>query len=93
MRALVVHHLKLVPSDREWLFGILDAPREDTSDSDVADVIERFRSGALGDVLATMNGYERQILEDENLKAHSELHELAAAFIELVKKPIEHLYS
>lgn len=47
--ALVVEHLRRSPEDRGWLFGILDAPRAETSEDDVRRVIDRFRRRASPD--------------------------------------------
>ena len=50
--ALVVEHLRLHPAERAWLLAILDAARDDTTDDNVAAVIDRFeRGGALAAVL------------------------------------------
>ena len=46
--ALVVAHLALHPKDKEWLHDLLSNPRNETSNQDISDAIERFRTqGAL----------------------------------------------
>lgn len=48
LSSLVVQHLMLAPSDRDWLLSVLQAPRDATSASDVEAVRARFvESGAL----------------------------------------------
>lgn len=43
--ALVVAHTELHPEDRPWLLEILTTPREQTTENQVNEAIERFKSG------------------------------------------------
>ncbi|HEY1100055.1 MAG TPA: polyprenyl synthetase family protein [Myxococcota bacterium] len=92
--ALVVEHLRLHPADRAWLLNILDTPRDDTADVDVAAVIDRFeRGGALTAVLRRIGALATRA---HQAPAHAERPELQALVVELiglVLKPIQALYA
>lgn len=92
--ALVVEHLRLHPAERAWLLAILDAPRDATSDDDVAAVIDRFeRGGALAGVLRRIEILATRAHNAPALKDSPELQALVVELIGLVLKPIQGLFA
>ncbi len=92
--SLVVHHLLHHPGDREWLFDLLSAPREETAEDAVHDAIERFRTGgALGSVLKEMRAIADAVTGDATLAGMPDLQAMATLFVELVVQPIAHLWN
>jgi len=90
--SLVVEHLALRPDEASWLLGVLEAPRDETRDEDVARAIEAFRqSGALARVLSSIREHERALVECRALADVPVLHALARGFLSLVLAPIAHV--
>jgi geranylgeranyl diphosphate synthase type I len=90
--ALVVEHLARHPQDRRWLFRILNAPRDETGDADVADVMERFRSGgALAAVIDRIRGQTSAALAAPALSAHPCLTSLMGELVDKIVQPVSHL--
>lgn len=89
--ALVVEHLRLHPQDRDWLVGILAAPRTDTNPADVAEAMRRFRDeGALDAVWDRMEAIEHEIDAWPSLVRERRLHAVANALIAKAIAPIAH---
>jgi geranylgeranyl diphosphate synthase type I len=89
--ALVSEHLRLHPSDREWLVGLLATPRTDTPPAEVARAIRAFRDGgALDAVWSRMAELEQQIETSPQLLAHPRLHAVAMALVAKAVAPIAH---
>ena len=87
--ALVVEHLRRVPSDRSWLIPLLEAPREKTPDDQVELAIIAFRrSGALQGCLKDIETTSRSMLESPMIQKHRWLAGLAAEFVALVLSPL-----
>ncbi len=87
--ALVVAHLARAPEDAAWLCGILERPRDDTTDDDVAAVDARFTaSGARAAVGAEIAQRARIIVDDEGLRGAPRLAEIAAALVDKTLAPI-----
>lgn len=89
--ALVVDHLRLHPEDREWLLGILSAPRERTPREAIDQAIERFRrGGALAAVWGRIDAIRRDLRASEALRREPELHALVERVVPEVLRSIEH---
>ena len=87
--ALVVEHLRRVPSDLSWLIPLLEAPREKTPDDQVELAIIAFRrSGALQGCLKDIETTSRSMLESPMIQKHRWLAGLAAEFVALVLSPL-----
>lgn len=90
--ALVVEHVALHPHDRDWLIGILARDRGDTSDADVALVIDRFRTGgALAQVIAQIHQHHALAMEAMDGCGETELGVLLASLAQLCLRPIAHV--
>jgi geranylgeranyl diphosphate synthase type I len=92
--ALVVEHLRLHPAERGWLMSILRAPRECTSDDDVAAVIDRFDVGGARDAVLTRIAQLATLAL--NAPAIDEAPELRAIVVEVVGvvlQPIQGLFT
>ncbi|MGB0640900.1 MAG: polyprenyl synthetase family protein [Myxococcota bacterium] len=60
--ALVVAHLALHPNDKEWLHTLLTRPRDQTTNEDIVEATERFRThGALDSVLHRIEELSEEI--------------------------------
>lgn len=92
--ALVVEHLVRRPQDHDWLFRVLETPREATSQADVDAVIARFRdSGALAGVCARIQRDTRAVREADELAGERGLAALAAEISDTILAPIAHVLS
>jgi geranylgeranyl diphosphate synthase type I len=92
--ALVVEHLRLFPEDAAWLRAILDAPREDTTDAQVAAVIERFeQGGALDAVLARIVTLASHALNAPALQGEPALQRLVVEVTGMVLAPIQSCFA
>ena len=90
--ALVVEHLEAMPEDREWLMGLLETPREHTTQAAVDEAIRRFqRSGALDAVLDRIRELERALRTSPVLTKTPLLHRVALQISQLALAPIQHL--
>jgi geranylgeranyl diphosphate synthase type I len=86
---LVVEHLARYPEERGSLLELLARPRGETSDAEVADVIERFRSGgALRAVVDRIQETAREVETDSTLASESELAALARELVDAMLRPI-----
>lgn len=89
--ALVSEHLRLHPTDRDWLVGLLATPRSDTPPAEVARAIRRFRdAGALDAVWARMSDLEQAIDTAPPLLAEPRLHSVAMSLVAKAIAPIAH---
>lgn len=87
--ALVVEHLARHGDDREWLLGVLRAPRAGTRDEDVARARDRFlRGGALQAVLERIDAEAAALTGDPVLARHPHLQALAEEIVSLVLAPL-----
>lgn len=90
--ALVVEHLDRCPADRDWLLVLLETPRAETPDADVAAAITRFReSGALDAVLGRIRELEASLRGSALLRRTPLLHRVALEICHLALAPIQHL--
>ena len=90
--ALVVAHLDRRPSERSWLLDLLNTPRDQTRAEDVNNAIVRFReSGALADVLDTIETFAEKTVAHPALNAESALRALACDAVKLALHPIEQI--
>lgn len=91
--ALVIAFARRAPADEVGrLTAILETPRDETSDADVAWAIEQFRRrGALSDALETIAACRRRALAVEALNDHPNLEHLIDGLVDLFLKPIEDL--
>ena len=90
--ALVVAHLARRPNDRIALLRLLRTPREQTSPEDVAAFIDAFReSGALADVIDTIEAIASRVAEHRGLAGDPALQALASELTKLALSPIAHL--
>jgi geranylgeranyl diphosphate synthase type I len=91
--ALVVEHLERNPDDASWLLGILDKSRTQTTDRDVADVSAAFvERGALDGVLGWIASISAEIASAPELRERPALRLLASTLLDLVLRPISHLF-
>ena len=89
---LVVAHLERRPTDRVWLLNLLNTPREHTLSKDVDAEISAFReSGALSDVLDTIDVFAEKTVAHPALKNEPALRALAADAVKLALRPIEQI--
>ena len=89
--ALVVEHLRLHPGDREWLTGLLAAPRSDTPLEEVERAIAAFREGgALDAVWDRMAAIEHEVDAWPSLRRERRLHAVATALVARAVAPIAH---
>lgn len=89
--ALVVEHLRLHPGDRDWLFGILATPREQTSREVVELVIERFaRGGALRATWERIDDIRDGLSHPGFLREEPALRDLVHRFVAAALRPVEH---
>lgn len=89
--ALVVEHLRLHPGERDWLLGILTAPREQTSRGSIEEVIERFAGGgALSEVWRRVDEIREALASSAALIREPALHELIRRFTAGVLRSVEH---
>ena len=89
--ALVVEHLRLHPADRAWLVDLLETPRSETSDADVAEAIRRFEAGgALEAVWERLTHLEDQVVSSPLLELEPRLHALAIELVALALAPVAH---
>jgi geranylgeranyl diphosphate synthase type I len=92
--ALVLAHLDRVPEDKDWLLGLLAAPRDVTGADAVNEAIRRFRaSGALGDVLDEIRNIGETLAADPLLRSQPALAQVAEEVRRLALHPIAHLLS
>ena len=90
--ALVVEHLRLHPADAPWLLGLLEMPRNATSDREVEKAISRFRvGGALPAVLARIRCEVEALRSALALRREPALRVLALEFVNEVLRPIRPL--
>jgi geranylgeranyl diphosphate synthase type I len=88
--ALVVEHLRLHPGDAAWLHAILETPREQTTDDDVAAVIARFETaGALDAVLQRIVTLASHALNAPALQVEPMLQQLVVEVTAMVLAPIQ----
>lgn len=86
--ALVVEHLARHPEDREWLLGVLRAPRAATPDVDVERVCERFRvGGALAGVCRRIEEQASDLASSVVLATFPELRTLALELVDTILGP------
>lgn len=89
--ALVAEHLRLHPDEREWLVGLLSAPRTDTDPDQVALAMDRFRrDGALEAVWQRMYELEERVENSPTLRADRRLHAVAMSLVAKAVAPIAH---
>jgi geranylgeranyl pyrophosphate synthase len=89
--ALVVEHLRLHPSDRAWLVGLLSTPRDQTPDDEVRRAIRVFREdGALAATWERIGAIEEQIHDSPVLAAVPKLHAAAFDLVARALLPILH---
>lgn len=89
--AFVVEHLRLHPHDAPWLLRILTAPRAETSDSDVAEVIRRFAAdGALAAVWQRIDDLREALDSSTVLVRERPLAALVQKFAERALGPVTH---
>lgn len=89
--AFVVEHLRLHPGDREWLLGLLNAPRAETPPAAIDLAIERFaRGGALAAVWARLDALLAALDGAAALAREPALHALAARFAAEALRPVDH---
>ncbi len=76
--AVVAAHLELHPVDEQALVAVLEKPREETTDDDVAHWVRRFQEGgALGRLRQKIEALETRILRDPSLSAVPDLAGIA----------------
>jgi geranylgeranyl pyrophosphate synthase len=89
--ALVIAHLTLHPEDTKWLHTVLCSPREKTSDQDVAEAIERFRTqGALDTVLERIQTLSKDVRTSAVLAQTPELAEIAHNLVDWINSRVLH---
>lgn len=89
--AFVVEHLRLHPSDRDWLVKILTAPREATSAEEIEKVIARFANdGALAAVWQRVDALHHGISNSLVLAREPALRALAEKFATEALRPVAH---
>jgi geranylgeranyl pyrophosphate synthase len=89
--AFVVEHLRLHPHDRDWLFRILNAPREQTPREAIDEAIERFeRRGALGAVWDRIDEIRAALEASPSLRREPALRDLVDHFVTTALQPVEH---
>lgn len=89
--ALVVDHLRLHPGDRDWLLGILSAPRERTPREAIEQVIERFqRGGALRAVWRRIDEIRSALHASTALRREPGLHALIERVVPEVLRSVQH---
>jgi len=92
--ALVVEHLRLHPAERGWLLSILRAPRDATSDDDVAAVIDRFDAGGARDaVLTRIAQLATRALNAPAIDDAPELRAIVVEVVGVVLQPIQGLFT
>jgi geranylgeranyl diphosphate synthase type I len=92
--ALVVEHLRLFPDERGWLRAVLDAPRDETSDAAVDEVIDRFeQGGALDAVLRRIVTLASHALNAPALHAEPALQRLVVEVTGMVLAPIQSCFA
>jgi geranylgeranyl diphosphate synthase type I len=90
--ALVVEHLRLVPTDRDRLISLLEAPRDRTTEADIAWAASRFEaSGALVAVLGRIRQIAERVSRAPELAGEPALAAVAAKLLALSLAPIGHL--
>jgi geranylgeranyl diphosphate synthase type I len=90
--ALVAEHLRLAPRDADRLGAVLRAPRESTSDADVAWAASAFEeSGALASVVAHIHRIADEVMTAPALARHPDLQSAARLLVTLSLRPIEHV--
>ena len=87
--ALVVEHLRLHPDERAWMMGILNTPRDETSDDDVAALIKRFDHGGAKEAVLNRITTLCTLAHHEADKA---LRPLVIELVGLVLAPIQHCF-
>jgi len=89
--AFVVEHLRLHPEDRDWLIGILTAPRAETSREAIERVIERFAGGgALSAVWRRIDELRQAISRSSVLAGEPALLALAERLATEALRPVAH---
>ena len=89
--AFVVEHLRLHPHDRDWLYGILTASREETPRASIDDVIARFADGGALEAVWRRIDEIRDALEASTiLRAEPAIRELLRHFVGVALRPVEH---
>ena len=89
--AFVVEHLRLHPTDSDWLMRILTAPRAETSQVEVDEVIVRFaQNGALLAVWQRIDEIRRGLEESPRLLRERALCALVHQFVAEALRPVEH---
>lgn len=87
---LVVEHAAAHPEEREWLVSLLQKPREETTQNEVNEAIERFRQGgALKRTTDRIRDLHAQARD--NLQVEPRLRELLDDLVEVILEPIAHV--
>lgn len=89
--ALVVEHLRLHPEDRNWLYGLLTAPRAETPRAMIDLAITRFADGgALAAVWRRIDELLAGIDHSRVLAREPSLRALTERFATEALRPVEH---
>ena len=89
---LVFHHLNLHPEDHDYVWGILSKEREETTQEEVLELIQLFRtSGALKNTLEDISRLKTSLLDSPILPTYPNLRYLLQSMIQLILKPISEL--
>jgi geranylgeranyl diphosphate synthase type I len=90
--ALVAEHLRLHPGDTAWLVDLLRRSRDETADSDIDRVAERFeRGGTLAAVVRRLQDLQASIERSEALDGEPRLRRVAQKLIQLSLSPVRTL--
>lgn len=89
--AFVVEHLRLHPSDGDWLMSILTAPRKETSCEQIGHVITRFtEGGALEAVWQRIDDIRSELAESQPIAREPAFARLVQEFVDAALRPVEH---
>lgn len=89
---LVFHHLNIHPKDHDYVWGILSKEREETTEKEVLELIELFRSsGALEAALQDIVRLRSSLMDSPVIHTYPNLKYLLQNMIQLILKPISEL--
>ncbi|MCP4805737.1 MAG: polyprenyl synthetase family protein [Proteobacteria bacterium] len=90
--ALVVEHLRLYPEDTGWLLSILETPRDETTNTQVAEVCRRFSDGgALDEVLDRIYEFSAATYRSTVLDDEPALRKVACTTLDHVLEGVRHI--
>ena len=89
---LVFHHLNIHPEDHDYVWGILSKERDETTEEEVLELIQRFRSsGALEAALQDISRLRISLMDNPVIHAYPNLRYLLQNMIQLILRPISEL--